>query len=190
MKSFIKTNLILALLMMAGSVFAKPRVLPQKQAAHFCRLLVNGGNWKIYPLSIYARRLTMLLCHDDHFGDYTAEQVFTGLIFFYNDWTYELMPSYGKATGKRISGNEGRILMEELHSGQTLRLFPHVMKRHVTWYAPTDPLPASIGSEHQKYIREVFSRLNSLIQTGNWKSVDTFIDRMIRYQCQFGSLNN
>ena len=176
--------------MMAGSVFAKPRVLPQKQAAHFCRLLVNGGNGNIYPLSIYARRLTMLLCHDDHFGDYTAEQVFTGLIFFYNDWTYELMPSYGKATGKRISGNEGRILMEELHSGQTLRLFPHVMKRHVTWYAPTDPLPASIGSEHQKYIREVFSRLNSLIQTGNWKSVDTFIDRMIRYQCQFGSLNN
>ena len=152
--------------------------------------MVNDGEGKIYPLSIYARRLTILLCHNDHFGDYTAEQVFTGLIFFYNDWTNELMPySNGKAI-KRASGNEGRMLMEELHSGQTLRLFPHVMKRHVTWYAPTDLLPASIGSEHQKYIREVFSRLNALIQTGNWKSVDTFIDRMIRYQCQFGSLGN
>ena len=181
MRSLIRLNLILALLMMAGSVFAKPRVLPQKQAAHFCRLLVNDGQGKIYPLSIYAHRLTMLLCHDDHYGDYTAEQVFTGLIFFYDDWTQERMP---------YSNGEGRMLMEELHSGQTLRLFPHINKRHATWYAPTDPLPASIGSEHQKYIREVFSRLNALVQTGNWKSVDAFIDRMIRYQCQFGSLDN
>ena len=179
MKSLIRINLILALLMMAGSVFAKPRVLPQKQAAHFCRLLVNEGNGRIYPLSIYARRLTMLLCHDDHYGDYTAEQVFTGLIFFYDDWSRERMP---------FSNGEGRIFMEELHSGQTLRLFPHVQKRHVTWYAPTDRLPDAVGSEHQKYIREVFSRLNALVQTNDWKSVDTFIDRMIRYQCQFGSL--
>lgn len=181
MRSLIRLNLTLALLMMAGSVFAQPRVLPQKQAAHFCRLLVNDGQGKIYPLSIYARRLTMLLCHDDHYGDYTAEQVFTGLIFFYDDWILERMP---------YSNGEGRMLMEELHSGMTLRLFPHINKRHATWYAPTDPLPASIGSEHQKYIREVFSRLNALVQTGDWKSVDAFIDRMIRYQCQFGSANN
>lgn len=173
-----KSNLILALLMMAGSVFSQPRVMPQKQAAHFCRLLVNEGNNKIYPLSIYARRLTMLLCYDDHYGDYTAEQVFTGLIFFYDDWAQERMP---------YSNGEGRMLMEELHSGQTLRLFPHIKKRQVIWYAPTDRLPASIGSEHQKYIREVFSRLNALIKAGDWKSVDVFIDRMIRYQCQFGN---
>ena len=164
--------------MMAGSVFAQPRVLPQKQAKHFCRLLVNEGNNKIYPLSVYAQRLTMLLCHDNCYGQYSAEQVFTGLIFFYDDWSKERIP---------FSNGQGRMLMEELHSGQTLRLFPHVKDKKVIWYAPTDPLPAAIGSEHQKYIREAFSRLNALVQEENWKSVDVFIDRMIRYQCQFGS---
>lgn len=181
------TILSLTLLIMAGSAFAKmtgsqasnngPRVLPQKQAAHFCRLLVNDGTGTIYPLSVYAWRLTMLLCHDTRYGSYSAEQVFTGLVFFYNDWVEARLP---------FSNGEGRQLMEELHSGQTLRLFPHTEKGCTTWYAPTDQLPASLGTEHQKYISEVFSRLNALVQANEWKSVDTFIDRMIRYQCKFG----
>ena len=62
--------LCLFLLMMAGAGFAAPRVLPQKQAARFCRLLVNDGDGHIYPLSVYARRLTMLLCHDTRYGSY------------------------------------------------------------------------------------------------------------------------
>ena len=155
-----------------------PRVLPQKQAAHFCRLLVNEGNEKIYPLSVYAHRLTLLLCHDDRYGAYSAEQVFTGLVFFYDDWAQERLP---------FSNGQGRVLMEELHSGHTLRLFPHVKGKQATWYAPTDHLPASMNQEHQKYIHEVFSRLNALVQAGDWRSVDTIIDRMIHYQCQFGS---
>ena len=179
MKQLIITSLTLVLLMMAGPVLAtQPRVLPQKQAAHFCRLLVNDGEGSVYPLSVYARRLTMLLCHDDHYGTFSAEQVFTGLIFFYDDWQQERMP---------FSKGQGRMLMEELHSGQTLRLFPHVVRKKVTWYAPTDPLPVSLNSEHQKYIREVFSRLNALVQSGKWKAVDEFIDRMIQYQCRFGT---
>ena len=178
MKQLIRTSIILVLLVTAGPVFASnPRVLPQKQAAHFCRLLVNDGDGHIYPLSVYAHRLTTLLCHDDHYGVYSAEQVFTGLIFFYDDWQQERMP---------FSNGQGRMLMEELHSGQTLRLFPHVTQKKTTWYAPTDLLSASLDTEHQKYIREVFSRLNALVQSGNWKSVDSFIDRMIQYQCRFG----
>ena len=170
--------LCLFLLMMAGAGFAAPRVLPQKQAARFCRLLVNDGDGHIYPLSVYARRLTMLLCHDTHYGSYSAEQVFTGLIFYYDDWVAERLP---------YSNGEGRQLMEELHSGLTLRLFPHAAKARVDWYAPTDQLPAAIGAEHQKYIREAFPRLNALVQANDWHNVDTFIDRMIRYQCQFGA---
>ena len=56
----------------------------------------------------------------------------------------------------------------------------------VSWYSATDKLPASIDSEHQKYIREVFPRLVAEVQAGNWSTVDDYIDRMIQYQCQFG----
>ena len=69
---------------------------------------------------------------------------------------------------------------------QTMRLFPHQENGAVSWYSATDELPASIDSEHQKYIQEVFPRLVAEVQAGNWSTVDAYIDRMIQYQCQFG----
>ena len=69
---------------------------------------------------------------------------------------------------------------------QTMRLFPHQENGAVSWYSATDELPASIDSEHQKYIREVFPRLVAEVQAGDWETVDAYIDRMIQYQCQFG----
>jgi hypothetical protein len=170
------TFFLLTLLLTAGSaVTASPRVLPQQQARHFCRLLFYDDG-RLLPLSVYAQHLTAMLCHDFRYGDFTPEQVFTGLIFFYDDWQQEPMP---------FSNGQGRMLMEELHSGQTLRLFPHCEGATVAWYAPTDDVPASISPEHRKYMQEVFPRLNAEVQAGNWQAVDAFIDKMIRYQCQF-----
>lgn len=71
---------------------------------------------------------------------------------------------------------------------QSLRIFPHRQADGtINWYAPVDELPASIGLEHQKYIREVFPRMQQEIEAGNWNIVDAYIDRMIEYQCTFGS---
>ena len=138
-------------LLMAGphSVFSKPLVLPQKQAAHFCQLFVSDGG-SLLPLSVHARRAIQ---PDDSLS---VEQIFAGYILLADGW-------------------------------QTMRLFPHQENGVVSWYCATDELPASIGSEHQKYIREVFPRLVDEIQTGDWETVDAYIDRMIQYQCQFGS---
>ena len=69
---------------------------------------------------------------------------------------------------------------------QTMRLFPHQENSVISWYSATDKLPASIDAEHQKYIREVFPRLVTEVQAGDWETVDAYIDRMIQYQCQFG----
>ena len=69
---------------------------------------------------------------------------------------------------------------------QTMRIFPHQQGGQVVWYSATDDLPASMSSEHQKYIREVFPRLIEQVHAGDWKSVDAYIDKMLQYQCQFG----
>jgi hypothetical protein len=70
---------------------------------------------------------------------------------------------------------------------QSLRLFPHhEADGTIVWYAPADALPASLGAEHQKYIREVFPRLQQEMEAGRWENVDAYIDRMLEYQCQFG----
>ena len=69
---------------------------------------------------------------------------------------------------------------------QTMCLFPHQEDDVISWYSATGELPASMSTEHQKYIREVFPRLVAEVQVGHWSTVDAYIDRMIQYQCQFG----
>ena len=94
-----------------------------------------------------------------------------------------------------ISQPDDSLSVEQIFAGyilladgwQTMRLFPHQENGAVSWYSATDELPASTDSEHQKYIREVFPRLVAEVQLGNWSTVDAYIDRMIQYQCQFGS---
>jgi hypothetical protein len=143
---------------MAGphSVFSKPLVLPQAQAAHFCQLFVADG----VSVSTLLRRAHRMTQPDDSLAQswskgLSVEQIFAGYILLADGW-------------------------------QTMRLFPHQENGAVSWYSATDELPASIGSEHQKYIQEVFPRLIAEVQAENWSTVDAYIDRMIQYQCQFG----
>lgn len=70
---------------------------------------------------------------------------------------------------------------------KTLRIFPHCTEGRVKWYAATDALPSDLDLEHQKYIREVFLRLATEVEAGNWTQVDAYINRMEQYQCRFGS---
>ena len=137
-------------LLIAGPhcVFSKPLILPQKQAAHFCRLLISDGG-SLSPISVHAHRTIQ---PDDSLS---VEQIFAGYVLLADGW-------------------------------QTMRLFPHQEDGLVSWYSATAELPASIDSEHQKYIREVFPRLVAEVQLGHWSTVDDYIDRMIQYQCQFG----
>ena len=95
----------------------------------------------------------------------------------------------------RMIQPDDSLSVEQIYAGyilladgwQTMRLFPHQEDDVVTWYSVTDELPANIDSEHQKYIREVFPRLIAEVQLEHWSTVDAYIDRMIQYQCQFGS---
>lgn len=179
-KRIIRHILLLTLLLVgSASVLASPRTLPQKQAAHFCQLLVNDGEDSVYPISLYAKHLTTMLCDSTSYGDYTAEQVLTGILFYYKDWVQDSL--------LLAAHPESRMLVSELHSGGTLRVFPHQEKDKTIWYAPTDQLPETLDKEHQRYIQEVFLRLNEEVQAERWENVDAFIDKMIRYQCEFGS---
>ncbi len=139
---------IILLIAGSASLSASPLVIPQQQAAHFCRLFVSEGS----SLSTLSRRAHQMMQSDDSLS---VEQIFAGYILLADGW-------------------------------QTMRLFPHQENGVVSWYSATDKLPASIGSEHQKYIQEVFPRLVAEVQTGDWETVDAYIDRMIQYQCQFG----
>lgn len=99
-------------------------------------------------------------------------------------------PSAPEGTEREDSGASKQILVDYLlhdRNWQLLRIFPHRQADgSVVWYAPADELPPQMDAEHQKYIRQVLPRLIAEAEAGHWQTVDAYIDRMIRYQCQFG----
>ena len=155
-------RIVLTLLFIAGSasLSASPLVIPQQQASHFCQLFV-------------AERLRV--------GDGTSGMDSS-------------LSTLSRQAHQMISQPDDSLSVEQIFAGyvlladgwQTMRLFPHQEHGAESWYSATDELPASIDPEHQKYIREVFPRLVAEVQAGDWEMVDAYIDRMIKYQCQFG----
>lgn len=152
-----RSIIMLALLFEVGSAsaMAAPSVMPKEQAAHFCQLFLYDGN-NIMPLSHHARRL---MKSDTHLQS-TDSCVLT---------PEQMFTSY--------------ILYQE--NWRSLRLFPHNEGGTISWYAPADDIPESIGEEHKKYIHEVMPRLKAEVQAGHWQTVDAYIDKMIEYQCRF-----
>ena len=62
--------------------------LPEEQADEFGQLYVLY-NGRICQMQTYALDFCKKLCGKRHYGDYTAEQVLTGFIFFGNEWCNE-----------------------------------------------------------------------------------------------------
>ena len=160
---------------MAAAPPGTPRVLPQETAERFAKLFVVY-NGRVCPMETYALDFTKKLCGKRSYEGLTATQVLTGFIFFHDEWMNEPITSLGKHP------DQSQILIESLHSGLPLKIFPYLS----TWYAPTSTLPDTMDAEHQKYIREVFTRLNAEVQAGNYDRANQYLDRMLQYQQTFG----
>ena len=69
---------------------------------------------------------------------------------------------------------------------QSLRVFPYYDGKTTSWYASTSELPQSMPSEHQRYMQEVFVRMQSEVDAAQWTLVDEYITRLLQYQRHFG----
>ena len=158
-----------------------PRVLPAETAEQFGRLFIVYND-RVCPVQTFALDFTKKLYGSRHYGRYTAEQVLTGFIFYYDDWVNEPL----KQDKKPMKMQEKQMLITQLHQGTLLKLFPYEADGQITWYAPTGTLPATMDAEHQKYIRDVFTRLNGEVQAARFGVADQYISRMHLYQRTFG----
>lgn len=80
--------LLLLLLPVTSPAQTSPEVLPQDVAEDFCDLhvLYNG---RIAPIQTLAKDFTTKLYGEKGYKGYSAEQVFTGLLFFFDSWKKE-----------------------------------------------------------------------------------------------------
>ena len=180
-----RTATVILLCSVFNGITAAPTALPQETADRFCRLYVVYND-RVCPMQTYALDFTKKLYGKRHYGDYSASQVLTGFIFFYDDWANDYADGPYLKDKKVAKVNDRAALIMELHQGTPLKLFPYSDQNRITWYAPTDNLPDTMNAEHRKYMRDVFSRLNGEIQAGRYDRADQYLDKMLLYQQTFG----
>ncbi len=91
------------LFLTVGGVSAAPSTLTREQADAFGRLqmLYDG---RIAPVQTFARDFTLKLCGKPRWGEFTAEQVLAGWIFYPEQWQHEPMLRIKSAEVRRLVG--------------------------------------------------------------------------------------
>lgn len=106
-----RTATLLLMLLIPALSFAGGRmdnkVLPRHVADQFGQLLVYY-NGRICPLETLARDFTVKLCGKDTYEGLTAEQVFTGWMFYYNYWKKEPIIKIKNGQVARLLGIDGK----------------------------------------------------------------------------------
>lgn len=176
-----RMSAVVLLCMVFSLGHAAPRALPEETAHKFGQLFVVY-NERVCPMQTYALDFTKKLYGKRHYQEFSAEQVLTGFIFFYDDWVKEPL----KQEKKEMKMMDKQALISQIHEGTPLKLFPYNDKGTITWYAPTSSLPETMDPEHQKYMRDVFTRLNGEIQAGRYDVANQYLDKLLQYQLTFG----
>jgi len=161
-----------------------PRTLPKESADKMGRMFVMYKG-RVCPLQTLAKDFTTKLYGKARHHGYTPEQVFSGWLFYYDDWVNEPIPKLQKNLnrGKHRSANEKIQIINMLQSGQWLKMFPHAdSAQQVTWYSQNDPLPVDIPDDEVLFIRKQMSLCREYVRTGDWEALDDLFDKTKIYQ--------
>ena len=158
----------------SASAANKPRALPKESADKMGQMYVMYKG-RVCPLQTLAKDFTTKLCGSARYKGFTSEQVFSGWIFYYDDWKDEPM-NHAKPAEKEE-------LLAMLNSGKLLKIFPHAdSTQTVTWYSPNDKLPLDIPEDEYLFIRKQLSLCKEYVLKNDIKALDEVFEKTKIYQ--------
>ena len=170
---------VLVVLLCFGSVCClsaadKPRAIPKESADKMGQMYVMYKG-RVCPLQTLAKDFTTKLCGSARYKGFTPEQVFSGWVFYYDDWKDEPM--------NHAKPEEKKELIAMLKSGKLLKIFPHAdSNQNVTWYSQSDRLPLDIPDDEYLFIRKQLSLCQEYVMKGDFKSLDEVFEKTKIYQ--------
>ena len=90
---------------------------------------------------------------------------------------------------KQVAKIDDQLMMVmDLRQGKPLKFFPYTTSHGTTtWYGPIDAVDTlMVPQDDRKYIREIFTLMNTEVQAGNFKQVDEYLELMSKYQLKNG----
>ena len=151
----------------------KPNTLPKESADKMGQMYVMYKG-RVCPMQTLAKDFTTKMCGKARYQGLTPEQVFSGWIFYPEEWKMADV----------IKDNEEKLqLVNMLHSGQFLKMFPHSDSlQNITWYAQNDSLPSDITDNESLFIRKQTLLCQEYVANGDFDALNELFDKTKIYQ--------
>ena len=162
----------------------KPSVLPRESADKMGQMYVMYKG-RVCPLQTLAKDFTTKLYGSARYKGYTPEQVFSGWLFYTDEWQNEPTPRIERdlKRNKIREAEEKKQIINMLQNTQLLKIFPHADSAgQVTWYSQNDELPLDIPDDEYLFIRKQMSLCKEYAVTGNFAELNEVFEKTKIYQ--------
>lgn len=167
-----------------------PPALPADVAEQFGELYVYYND-RIAPMQTLARDYCLKAYGKAHYGPYSAEQVVSGWLFYYDWWKAEPFKLKAKEVGTDKEREKEAIRMSAA-SGRAFKIFPIAFAdslvaanpelQPVVWFHCDEPLPEGLEYDRWVFIRRSLDLLHDEIRAENWPEVSRVLARIRAYQ--------
>ncbi len=167
-----------------------PPVLPDSVAEQFSELYIYYND-RIAPLQTMARDYSLKAYGKNGYEGYSATQVITGWLFYYDWWNVVPLKLKAKEMGTSAQAEKESIRME-VATGQAFRIFPLRIDPHsgqavpaggqIVWFGPDDPLPDNLDYDTWVFIRRSLDYIRDEIRNSNWADVNRTVKAIRSYQ--------
>lgn len=108
-RSLLRKLSLILFLIFPSALFAQPKTLQRPVAESFGNLYIYYND-RVCPLSTLANDFCTKLYGKPSYNGYTAEQVLTGWLFYYNDWVHEPMIKIKGDEVKQALGTDSKYV--------------------------------------------------------------------------------
>ena len=190
-KTVIRCIVFLSFLPVTAS--GAPKHLSREAASEIGNLYVYYHD-RICPLQTLAKDFTVKLYGKTSYKGLTAEQVFTGWFFYYDDWKTEpFIHIKSKAVRHRLGidgpyaslndffGTEGYKLKNNEGASETnyKRAIEH---NRMSWFAPVDDLPKGLPDDQWLFVRKSLGLLSEQVMKKNDEAIIGLTGKIRKYQ--------
>ena len=167
-----------------------PPALPAEVAEQFGGLYVYYND-RIAPMQTLARDYCLKAYGKAHYGPYSAEQVVSGWLFYYDWWKDEPFRLKAGEAGTEKEAEKEAIRMSAA-SGRAFKIFPIAFAdslvaanpglQPVVWFHCDEALPEGLEYERWVFIRRSLDLLHDEIRAENWPEVSRLLAKIRQYQ--------
>ena len=167
-----------------------PPALPAEVAEQFGELYVYYND-RVAPMQTLARDYCLKAYGKAHYGPYSAEQVVSGWLFYYDWWKAVPFKLKASEVGTEKEREKEAIRMSAA-SGRAFKIFPIAFAdslvaanpglQPVVWFHCDEPLPEGLEYDRWVFIRRSLDLLHDEIRAENWPEVTRLLAKIREYQ--------